>query len=253
MKLIGYIKKSIQNLYFLLSQRTDDNGVTYLWKRHKSKSLIIVFSGIGHAPFNYVKTLKKIPCDQLFIKDSWAEGVSYYWMERLNNEPEESTQNIINHIITKGKYSTIYTIGSSKGGTAAIYYGLKNRVNVIIAGACQYHVGSYLAYHQYDKHPEQWYNMTGLVKPINDNIQALDNKLSAIIEESRDSNTKIHLLYSTEEHTYHEHIIPLIKKLDECNIKHVDYIEKFTNHSMIGVYFKKFLSDFFNKKQGLSQ
>ena len=249
MNIVDYLKKLYTKFEFFFFQRTDKNGVTYLWKRRRSKSLIIIFSGIGHAPFNYVKTLSNVPYDQLFIKDSWSNGVSYYWFDRLTRQPEDNTQSLINRIIIKGGYSTIYTVGSSKGGTAAIYFGLKNNVDVIIAGACQYYIGSYLAYHQYETHPEQWQDMVGEVKPRVEIIQYLDKKLANMIKDNSGSKTIIHLLYSTEEHTYPEHIIPLIKKLDECNISHEDYIEKFGSHSMIGIYFRDLLKDYFSSKK----
>lgn len=57
-----------------------------------------------------------------------------------------------------------------------------------------------------------------------------------MIENCSSCNTIIHLIYSTEEHTFLDDIDPLIRKLDECSIKHIDQIEKFPEHSMIGQY-----------------
>ena len=57
-----------------------------------------------------------------------------------------------------------------------------------------------------------------------------------ILDKNTNSKTRIKLVYSTKEHTYDDHIIHLIKKLDECNIVHEDQIEEFPEHSMIGKY-----------------
>lgn len=244
MLLINRIKQLYLRFIYFLLQRTDSNGVTYLWKRKGTKKLVIVFSGIGPAGFNYVRTFKDINIDQLFIKDSWAKGVSYYWYEKKNSYPEKATQNLINRILKESDYSTVYTIGSSKGGTAALYYGFMNNVDYIIVGACQYKVGSYLSDHQYKNHPEQWKEMIGGV-PCQDWISILDNKVAKMIKKSKSSKTEVRLLYSTEEHTYGEHIVPLIDQLNKYGIVHKDQIETFPQHSMIGYYFRNYLRKFF--------
>lgn len=238
------MKGQYYKLFYKIIQKTDNNGVMYIWKRRRSNELIIVFSGIGPASFNYVNALKHSDKDLLFIKDSWADGVSYYWFENYNNYPELHTQQLIERIVKKGNYKKIFTVGSSKGGTAAIYYGLLNDVDMIFAGACQFLVGSYLAYHQYKEHPEQWENMMG-VKPEKSLVEALDDKLQQLIIRKKNCKTTINLMYSTKEHTYQEHILPLISILDNNNIKHYDFVESFEQHSMIGKYFKKFITSYF--------
>lgn len=54
----------------------------------------------------------------------------------------------------KQKNNLVVTIGSSKGGTCAILYGLMTNAEYIIAGACQYRIGSYLncPYHINSQH-----------------------------------------------------------------------------------------------------
>lgn len=48
-------------------------------------------------------------------------------------------------------------------------------------------------------------------------------------------------MYSTNEHTYTEHIQPLIAALDKYNVQHNDVVETFEKHSMIGSYFKEMI------------
>ena len=62
--------------------KKNSDGVEYIWLQRRSGTLIIVFSGIGSARFNYLRTLKETPYDQLYIRDCWANGVSYYWYEK---------------------------------------------------------------------------------------------------------------------------------------------------------------------------
>lgn len=248
MKIVSKLKRTYNSIYIWMVRKRDSNGVEYIWKRRGSNKLIIVFSAMGYAPFNYIYSLRHSPYDQLFIRDSWASNASYYWFENGQEHPERYTQDLITHIVNRGGYSSVVTVGSSKGGTAAIYYGLKNNAELVYAGACQYYVGDYLSRHQYVNKPWQWQCAVG-GKPTKKWIDILDYKLANMIELHSHSKTLIRLLYSTEEHTYSEHIVPLIKKLDECGIKHIDQIEKFEQHSMVGIYFRDAINTFFNGKQ----
>lgn len=201
MKIIESIKKFAYRTERWLREKTTSDGVSYIFTNNKSKNLVIVFSGIG-SDYNYRRSFKASSWDQLYIKDSWAEGVSYYLYENGSNHPEKLTSSFIEQFLSTHQYAKIATFGSSKGGTSAIYFGLKHHV---------------------------------------DEIYAVVKKQ---IESNVNSDTIIHLLYSKNEHTYEDHIIHLIKKLDECNIKHIDQVEDFPEHSMIGDYMKLLCSKF---------
>ena len=221
-----------------LMTKKSPEGVKYIWKRKGSSTLIIVFTGIGKVRYNYKTSLWHSPNDLLFIADCWSGGVSYYWYENKSTHPEQCTQALIDRVLAKGKYTSVVTLGSSKGGTAAIYNGLKINADRIMAGACQYYVGDYLSRHQYKEHPEQWHAMVG-GEPTQEWIDILDRKMPDMIEACRGSKTRVFLLYSTQEHTYPEHVKPLIEQLDACGITHEDQIEQFPEHSMIGGYFRE--------------
>lgn len=75
-------------------------------------------------------------------------------------------------------------------------------------------------------------------------INILNTVIEKQIESNINSNTVVYLLYSMDEHTYEDHIIHLIKKLDESKIKHIDQVENFPEHSMIGNYMKLLCSKF---------
>lgn len=242
-----YLKEIVNKTFDAVHTRKSPDGVNYIWKRRGSSTLIIVFSGIGMQRYNYKKSLWDSSYDLLYIADTWAGGVSYYWFENKSNHPEWFTQAVIDHVLKKGKYTSVVTVGSSKGGTAALYYGFKNNVDQILAGACQYYVGDYLSRHQRKEHPEQWQNVVG-EEPTKEWIDILDRKLPDMIEARRGSKTQVFLLYSTDEHTYPEHVKPLIERLDACHITHEDQIEHFPDHSMVGGYFRDALMERFSQK-----
>ena len=235
-----HINRMFSKTLDALLTKKGPGGVNYIWKRRHSSTLIIVFSGIGKLRYNYKSSLWRSHYDLLFIADKWAGGVSYYWFENKSNHPEQFTQALIDKVLNKGKYTSVITVGSSKGGTAAIYYGLKINADRILAGACQYYVGDYLSRYQWEEHPEQWQAVVG-GEPTKEWIDILDRKMPDMIEAHRGSKAQVFLLYSTEEHTYPEHMKPLIEKLNACGISHEDQVEQFPVHDMVGGYFREAL------------
>ena len=235
--LLHHLKRIYNKAFDALLTKKSPKGVNYIWKRRNSTTLVIVFTGISKVRYNYKSSLWNSSCDLLFIADCWAGGVSYYWYENKSDHPERFTQALIDHVLKKGNYTSVVTVGSSKGGTAALYYGLNINADQILAGACQYYVGDYLSRHQWKEHPEQWRAMVG-GEPTKEWIDILDKKLPDMIEAHQGSKTQIFLLYSTDEHTYPEHVKPLIEQLNACGIAHEDQVEHFSAHEMIGGYFK---------------
>ncbi|MPM89884.1 hypothetical protein SDC9_136999 [bioreactor metagenome] len=75
-----------------------------------------------------------------------------------------------------------------------------------------------------------------------DGVKVLNDCYKRIVDDNKNSQCIVYLVYSTKEHTYEDHIVHLIKKLDESNIHHEDQIETFPEHSMIGNYMKELCS-----------
>ena len=104
-------------------------------------------------------------------------------------------------------------MGSSKGGTCAIYYGLKTGATDIYAAACQYYIGEYL---NTDNHQRIFKEMMG--NGAGKEEQAvLDSEMPNLLREKKGCTSNIHLLYSKDEHNYDEQIkdkiIDIKKKL----------------------------------------
>lgn len=229
------LKKLLHSYYVIrnkIIEKSHTNGVKFIFVNKKSDNLIVVFSGIG-SDYNYRRSLKCSSWDQLYIKDTWANGLSYHLYENGKNHPEILTSSFINDFLSCHKYSIVVSLGSSKGGSAALYFGLKHKFNEVYSGACQYKVGNYIAiFHKKDNY---YPHLMGDI-PEEEGIRLLNEKFQNILEENQNSKTKIHLVYSTEEHTYDDDIIHLVKKLNECKINHEDKIYNFPEHCMIGKY-----------------
>ena len=127
---------------------TQQGRAKYLYfSNNKFDSLLICFSAFppNEKPlYNYVNSLSSLQMDRLYISDSWGYRASYYLFEDGEQTPYIVTKKLIDKILQSKEYKHVYTAGTSKGGTAAIYYGLIYNVDAIFSGACQYFIGRYL-------------------------------------------------------------------------------------------------------------
>lgn len=110
--------------------------------------MLIIFAGFATGDkrmYNYVRSLRDLNIDKLYILDTWGFRGSYYLYENGSSQPMLATDKIIEHYLSRKKYRNVYTAGTSKGGTAALYFGLKHKVKAVFSGACQYNLGTYLS------------------------------------------------------------------------------------------------------------
>lgn len=126
--------------------------IKYYFERAKllnKNRLMIIFSAFSteEAKYNYISTLKAYDCNKLFILDDFGTKGTYYLGLNGDFNIESSVISLISYIMTKNNitFSNVIAIGSSKGGSAAIYYGLKYNFGNVIAGAPQYKIGTYLS------------------------------------------------------------------------------------------------------------
>lgn len=221
--------------------------IHYMFKKKNSNVLIIVFSSCTRrgvkARYNYVRTLKGIDCDQLFILDDWGydqRGI-YYLGREMNFSVEQAVEAFIEQKIQEAAYEKIIFAGSSKGGYAALNFGLRVPGSTIIAGAPQYRLGEYFT-DPANKLEETLRYIAGnnidqsKLDVLNTHLEKKINKYAA----HSDSIT-IHLHYSEKEHTYGEHISGLIEELRQNDFHVTKDIQQYSNHSDISLYFPQFL------------
>lgn len=231
-KLFRYFKNKIR-----LSFREKHLGkLKYIYEQNGSDELIIVFSAFGTLPkYNYMKTLAQSKIDKLFILDNFGYRGSYYWYENGGDKPKLLVSSLIESI--RWGYKLIYTAGSSKGGTCAIYFGLKYDVDEVYASACQYHVGNYL---NTVKHKKILQGMMGKHFTAEE-VMRLNNELPDMIREKSHSSTVVNLYYSKRDNTYEKHIVDLKNDLSAAGIRYTTTEDEYVNHGDNGYYFSKHL------------
>lgn len=220
----------------------------YLFYRGKGDELLIVFSGFtGIKPkYNYFTSFADIEVSKLFLLDDFGYMGSYYWYENGLDLPEQLVSGLIEKILDQTGCLNIITAGSSKGGTAAIYFGLKYNAERIFTGACQYKVGTYL---NRPKHLQILDEMRGEQYKRAEFVEILDRKLHDQIYNSKSDFTGIiELIYSKNELTYERQVIPLMEFLNTCGYDLVEKVENFENHDKIGTYFPRYVKKWFADK-----
>lgn len=239
------IFKKIFHLFLKLKERKYKNRLKYLFFNNHSNRLVVVFSAFSpHPTYNYLRTLKGFKhFDKLFILDDFGYKGSYYWFENGSDMPLNLTLELISKITGSRQYDELITMGSSKGGTCAIYYGLHFNASHIYAGACQYYVGNYLNNNT---------NLPIMKAMLGDDFTQEDvAKLNAMMETQlsshKGSRSMIHLLYSKNEHTYNEHVVFLLNDLKNYMIPYMEKVEDFSNHSDVGKFFSLFVKEELSK------
>lgn len=216
--------------------------LTYLLQKGRSKTLIISFSGFSgtaKARYNYINTLKDRDDYRLFILDDFGyqKCGSYYLGEDGQWFLPPLVMELIRKIQQENGIERIITVGSSKGGTAALYYAVNLEADACIIGAPQYHCGDYLNTQAH----------LPILKGIMGNTDlAAVEKLNAVFPECICSplvrKPQVYIHYSPCEHTYPEHIVDMIADLKAQGFpveEDADYT--YTEHGQVAKHFPVYL------------
>ena len=235
----GIAKKSISK------HEKSYNLLKYCFYPEKdSRFLIIVFSGFPGegqtAKYNYINTLYSIKANKLFLLDDvWnsANVGSYYLGTADNWYFINDICNLVTEITVDYKIDKVITVGSSKGGTSALFYGTKLGVDYCIVGAPQYYIGTYLST---EKHRPILETIMGDYSQ--ESIDKLDILLSSLIKSDNNKRPEVYLHYSPNEHTYDDHIRSMLVDLKQYGyVVHEDNNYSYSNHSEVKDYFPSFL------------
>lgn len=247
-KIDKYMEYALTKLKVYVKEKKHySNGynLKYILEQNDSDTLVIIFSGFTRigikARYNYNRSLKDVKVNKLFILDDFGydERGAYYLGHNMDFAIQETVLNLITEIQDKlSTNKTIYT-GSSKGGYAAIYFGIKEKGSTIISGAPQYKLGNYLNLNDYLRDNSLRYIIGQDVSE--EKIEYLNNYMKKQIVECKDNNSTIYLHYSVEDHTYKSHIQYLMADLDENGYKVYSDMGTYTDHLEVSLHFPQFL------------
>ncbi|MFI3939866.1 hypothetical protein VBG40_12420 [Vagococcus fluvialis] len=240
-----YIKK-------LLKREKDytfeDIKLKYLFiEEQKSDELIVVFSGFpGNgkpANYNYISTLKNVKKNKLFILDNFGfDGRGAYYLGLNGNMIiERATTSLINKIKKEYKIKKIISIGSSKGGFAALYFGFKHSFQKIIVAEPQIILGTYLNTNEHK------YILEYIEGEVNDKtIYRLNNLLLDLIKTS-DATPIVYVNFGEGSYYYKEHICYLEELLKNKNIDLFLKADNYSDHNELIKFYPEYLLEVLTK------
>lgn len=182
-------------------------------KKYDNNHLIVVFSGFGaisEFTYDFENLLQESNANVLWIKDDFFGHCSYYLCNQMNFNIEKAVITFINKQIknlglTKNNCSLI---GFSKGGTAALYYGIKYCFKNILITVPQTFIGNYIK--------QDWPIIAKHMMGENFSSKEVD-KLNKIImnllKNDNDREKNIYLVTSKKDEQYNTEIIPLVDEL----------------------------------------
>ena len=225
-----------------------DTKIRYIFQRNNSKYLIVIFSACTRkgikARYNYMGTLKRYKVNKLFILDDMGfdnRGI-YYLGKNKDFKVKEGVNQLIDKIIKLTNSQTNIFLGSSKGGYAALMFGIERKKSHIIVGAPQYYLGNYLN-NEANGHILDFI----MGDRAKDSVDTLNEILKNTINSNKTNSNKIYINCSKNEPTYDKHVKSLISELEADNIDYEVKLDDYSNHLDIGSYFPSFIHEIIKK------
>lgn len=199
---------------------SNGESVKYKFRHAKQdrKHLLVIFSGFGAIkPVTYNfdgSVLDGCRSHILWIKDEFEDDCTYYICKEMNFSVERAVIALIESILQKyglSKYQCSL-LGASKGGSAALYFGLKYDFKNIIASCPQIYIGSYIN----NSWPDSAKNMLG----INDKnaVAKIDSLLPQLLSLDQSNDRNIYLITSPDDIQYEVEIEPNLHHFSKyCN------------------------------------
>ncbi len=190
----------------------DSNGVSVKYKLRHAKQdrrhLLVIFSGFGAAhPVTYNfggELLDGCRSHILWIKDEFDGDCTYYICKKMDFSVERAVIALIDSTLQQAGLSRhqCTLLGASKGGSAALYFGLKYDFKNIIAIGPQFYIGSYVA----KNWPQSAKNMLEDLTPSS--ISKLDSFIPQWLELDKSADRNIYLITSPDDIQYATEVEP---------------------------------------------
>ncbi|MBA2947666.1 hypothetical protein [Streptomyces himalayensis] len=177
--------------------------------RSGNRHLTVVFANI-YAPDDYgwaTGILDSLRSNVLWIRDRFEGGNTYYLCKGMDFAVERSVIGLISKVmkalgLTPGDV-TLW--GSSKGGSAALYFGLRYGFRNIVASVPQLRIGTFVR----DVYPDTGRHMLGEAMS-DDNVRVLDAILPDLLMSGANPDAHIYVVSSPQDEQYSTQVQPFL-------------------------------------------
>ncbi|MHA7276371.1 heparinase II/III domain-containing protein [Arthrobacter sp. Hz1] len=226
------------------SQDSGEIPLNYLFVPGKSaagrKRLAVVFTAIHHPgdfTYNYKATVDEVDISALYILDDFGDQGSYYHSDHRSPKIFDAVQALIRKIVLDQgmELADVATVGSSKGGTAALIHGFALPAGRVIAGAPQTRIGTFVS----GPHRNILKFMTG--GDSSDDIAYLDKIVDQYALKANPS-TRVSILVGDNDHHLPRHVQPLVEAMsaNQLTLPQVTVLADLS-HADIGSVFRFYL------------
>lgn len=252
MKTIGqyyeFVFSKVVKFFSEKRYKFEGGQLRYIFKGSgNSDKLIVILSACTRkgikARYNYMRTLSDCMENQLYILDDFGydKRGAYYLGKGGSNEIERACVGLIEKIRKESNSEKIIFCGTSKGAYAALDLAVDFENSAAVVGAPQYRLADYLI--------QSGSELTAdyILKDRSEaEIGRVNNYLKDRLSKSK--NHKVYLHYSDKEHTYGEHIVFLLRDLNELGYDVKTEVLDYSDHWDVGKYFPKWLNDSLKKE-----
>ena len=192
-----------------------DISVNYIFESSKQdrRHLLVVFSGFSVDYELRGESYKGCRSNILWIKDHFCNDYAYYLCVNNDFSVESAVVGLIEKYRQELSLSKTQCtlMGFSKGGSAALYYGLTYDYKNIISSCPQIKIGSYLNSHW--KRPAK--HIMGKDYSLDD-ICRFDNLIPALLKSKSVIDKNIYLISSKNDAQYDDQIKPFVDCFSRC-------------------------------------
>ncbi|MFI0812802.1 hypothetical protein [Streptomyces echinatus] len=184
------------------------------------RHLLVVFSSVG-SKYGFGNALDSVKCNVLRIRDHFDGAASYYVARNMDFSVSDSIQALIQDFMRRLRVTRdeVTLLGASKGGSAALYYGLKYDYKNIVASTPQYFLGSYSK-----GHAQLGDAVLGEGQP-DENVAVMDAVMKDVLAADKDFERNIYVVSSPGDYQYEQevvHYLPALRAYENFNFLFVD-------------------------------
>ncbi|MFE3167304.1 hypothetical protein [Streptomyces sp. NPDC059224] len=177
--------------------------------RGGNRHLTVVFANI-YAPDDYgwaTGILDNLRSNILWIRDRFDAGNTYYLCRDMDFGVAQSVIGLISNVMKAlGLTPDDVTLwGSSKGGSAALYFGLRYGFRNIVASVPQLRIGTFVR----DVYPDTGRHMLGEEMP-EDGVRLLDAVLPDLLASGANQDAHLYLVSSPQDEQYAGQVEPYL-------------------------------------------
>ncbi|WP_371668592.1 hypothetical protein OG985_13535 [Streptomyces sp. NBC_00289] len=174
-----------------------------------NRHLVVVFANFA-APNDYGWSngvFDKLRANVLWIRDKFDDNRSYYLCREMDFSLEQSVVTLISNVMRALDLTpdSVTLWGGSKGGSAALYFGLKYGFRNIVAIAPQFSIGTYVK----NVHPGTARYMLGEGVP-EENVRAVDSLLPDLVRSGANRTANIYLVSAAQDDQFPVQVEPFL-------------------------------------------